>query len=184
MKDFIKSIFAGVMIGIAGSIYLSIDINWVGAIFFSIGLIIICLMEYNLYTGKVGYIKSYKDIPTMLKYILGNFIGVFLISLTTTTSSVDLVNTKLQIPYHLLLLKSIGCGLLMYVAVDEYKKHDRSLIGILCCIPAFILAGFEHSIADLFYVCCSGIFNWQIIIFIILVIIGNAIGALLHKIIQ
>ena len=183
MKDFIKSIFAGAMIGIAGSIYLSIDINWVGAIFFSIGLIIICLMEYNLYTGKVGYIKSYKNIPTMLKYILGNFIGVFLVSLTLTINSSTLVESKLQIPYWLLLLKSIGCGFLMFIAVDIYKQK-KNIIGIICCIPAFILAGFEHSIADLFYICCSGIFNWQIIIFIIIVIIGNAIGALLHKIIQ
>ena len=183
MKDFIKSIFTGIMIGIAGSIYLSIDTNWIGAIFFSIGLIIICLMNYNLYTGKVGYVESYKNIPTMLKYILGNFIGVLLISFTTKANTHDLIEAKLQIPYWLLLLKSIGCGFLMFIAVDIYKQK-KSIVGILCGIPAFILAGFEHSIADLFYICCSGIFNWQIIVFILIVIIGNAIGALLHKIIQ
>ena len=180
MKDFIKSIFAGIMIGIAGLIYLTIPINWIGAILFSIGLIIICLMGYNLYTGKIGYIDSYKKIPLMLKYILGNFIGVFLVSLTSTIDSSTLVEAKLQIPYWLLLLKSIGCGFLMFIAVDTYKQKN-SIIGIICGIPAFILAGFEHSIADLFYFCQSGMFNWQMIIFILIVIIGNAIGALLHK---
>lgn len=184
MQDFIKSIFAGLMIGIAGLVYLNVTTTWVAAILFSIGLIMICTLGYNLYTGKVGYVKSIKDAPKMLKYIIGNFIGVFLVSLTTTTSSADLVNAKLQIPYYLLLLKSIGCGLLMYIAVDEYKIHNKSLIGIICCIPAFILAGFEHSIADMFYLCCSGTFDVKYLIFIGIVLIGNAIGALLHKMIK
>lgn len=183
LQDFIKSIFAGLMIGIAGLVYLNVGIAWLGAILFSVGLIVICMLGYNLYTGKIGYIKSYKDIPKMLSFILGNLIGVFLISLTTTTSSYDLVNAKLQIPQYLVLLKSIGCGFLMYIAVDIYKKH-KNLIGIITCIPAFILAGFEHSIADLFYIFCSGIFNIKIIIFICIVIVGNAIGALLHKFIK
>lgn len=56
-------------------------------------------MGYNLYTGKIGYIDSYKKIPLMLKYILGNFIGVFLVSLTSTIDSSTLVEAKLQIPY-------------------------------------------------------------------------------------
>ena len=56
-------------------------------------------MGYNLYTGKIGYIDSYKKIPLMLKYILGNFIGVFLVSLTSSIDSSTLVEAKLQIPY-------------------------------------------------------------------------------------
>ena len=99
MQDFIKSIFAGIMIGIAGLVYLLVPLTWVAAILFSIGLIIICMMQYNLYTGKIGYIKSYKDIPIMLKYILGNFIGVLLVSFTSTIDSFALVEAKLQIPY-------------------------------------------------------------------------------------
>ena len=39
MQDFIKSIFAGLMIGIAGIIYLIVPLTWVAAILFSIGLI-------------------------------------------------------------------------------------------------------------------------------------------------
>ena len=44
-------------------------------------------MQYNLYTGKIGYIKSYKEIPIMLKYILGNFIGVLLVSFVSVVDS-------------------------------------------------------------------------------------------------
>ena len=120
----------------------------------------------------------------MLEYIIKSFIGVFLVSLATTTSSADLVNTKLQIPYYLLLIKSIGYELLMYIVDDEYKINNKSLIGIICCIPAFILTEVEHSIVDMFYLCCSGTFNVKYLIFIGIVLIGNAIGALLHKMIK
>jgi nitrite transporter NirC len=183
IQDFVKSIFAGFMIGIAGLIYTNVDNSWVGAILFSIGLIIICMFGYNLYTGKIGYIKSYKDIPKMLLYILGNFIGVYIMSLGAKTSTAEMVNAKLQIPLYLVLLRSMGCGFLMYIAVDGYKR-TKNIISIVCCIPAFILAGFEHSIADLFYVCCSGILNWQVVGFIVLVIFGNALGALWHKFVK
>ena len=183
MQDFIKSIFAGLMIGIAGIIYLIVPLTWVAAILFSIGLIIICMMQYNLYTGKIGYIKSYKEIPIMLKYILGNFIGVLLVSFVSVVDSSALVEAKLQLPYWLLLLKSIGCGFLMYIAVEIYKQN-HSIIGILCCIPAFIIAGFERSIADMFYIFNAHIFNLQTLLFILIVIVGNALGALLHKLIK
>lgn len=183
MKDFLKAIFAGIMIGIAGIIYISVEPKYIGAILFSIGLIIICIREYNLYTGKIGYITSIKDLPRMFLYILGNVIGVFLISQCTTVSSVDLVESKLALPHYLVLLKAIGCGFLMYLAVDIFKQQSK-LIGIIGCVPAFILAGFEHSIADILYIFRSGIYNWNALIFIIIVIIGNAIGALLHKLIK
>ena len=175
MSDFIKSVFAGLMIGIAGLVYLSVEIAWIGSILFSIGLIIVCILEYNLYTGKVGYIKSYKDIPKMFKYVIGNFIGVFLISLTTTVSSMDIVAAKLEIPYYLLLLKSIGCGLLMYIAVDIYK-NNKSIIGVLCCVPAFILAGFEHSIADMFYFAFAMNYSGQMFLSLFIIILGNFVG--------
>ena len=38
MKDFIKSVLAGIMIGIGGTIYLSLDNKVVGASLFGIGL--------------------------------------------------------------------------------------------------------------------------------------------------
>lgn len=181
IKNFISSIFAGIMIGIAGMLYINLGGTWYAAILFSIGLAVICVRQYHLYTGKIGYIENYKQILYMLLIILGNLIGVFLVSLTTLGTPAEvIVMNKLANPLWLVLLKAIGCGFLMYLAVDIYKTK-QSLVGVLCCIPAFILAGFEHSIADMFFVCVSGVFNLEIVIFIIVVLIGNAIGSLLHK---
>ena len=75
----IKSIFAGIMIGIAGTVYLRVDNNIVGALLFSIGLLVICMYGMNLYTGKIGYILINKlnYIYELLITILGNFIGTF-----------------------------------------------------------------------------------------------------------
>lgn len=180
MKEFIKAIFAGFMIGIAGTIYLKVEPSWIGAILFSIGLIIICLNGFNLFTGKIGYIKSYKEIPMMLVYILGNLLGVAAIAFITAVDANELVINKLTIPYHLVLLKSIGCGFLMYLAVNSYKIKN-SIIAIVGCVAAFIICGFEHSIADMFYMFCSNGFSIDKVIFIIIVLLGNTIGALLHK---
>ena len=183
MKEFIKSIFAGIMIGIAAIVKSQIPNPVVGSIMFSIGLLVIVLCEYNLYTGKIGYIKSYKEIPKYIIYIIGNFIGVYLTTFTIDIENKDIILAKMLNPTYLIFIKSIGCGFLMYVAVDIYKKH-KNILGIVSCVPAFLLAGYEHSIADMFYICISHIYNLQTLYFITIVIIGNAIGAILHKLIK
>lgn len=183
MNNLIKSIFAGIMIGIAGTVYINIPEKFIGAILFAVGLIVICYLNYNLYTGKVGYITSYKDIPFLLKCIFGNLIGVIFVALCNNIDTTTLIMNKLTVPLYITLLKGIFCGFLMYVSVDIFKKY-KNVIGICYCVPAFILAGFEHSIADMFYICCSNVFTIEVLIFILIVIIGNAIGALLHKFIK
>lgn len=180
MKEFIKSIFAGIMIGIAGTVYLNTPEKYIGAILFAVGLIVICYFNYNLFTGKIGYIKSYKNIPFLLQCLYGNFIGVFLVALCNNTDTSAIMLTKIDTPLYITLLKSIFCGFLMYVSVDTFKQK-QNIIGICYCIPTFVLAGFEHSIADLFYICCSNVLTFKMIPFIIIVILGNSIGALLHK---
>lgn len=185
LNKFIRAVAAGVMIGIAGAVYLAVGPP-LGAILFSLGLILICARGYNLYTGKIGYIKEPKDAIDMWIYIGGNALGTLLVAATQTISTTDLITTKLAMPWWLTLIKAIGCGILMYLAVDIYKQGYRTYdqatryIGIIVCIPAFILAGFEHSIADMFYIWLGGIYNWRILEFICIVILGNAIGANLH----
>ena len=77
-------------------------------------------------------------------------------------------------PAYLLLL----CLLLIYLAVDIYAKH-KTPVGIIFCIPVFILSGYEHSIADMFYFAASGIVSLKACGFIWTVILGNSIGGML-----
>ena len=182
LKCLVRAILAGMMIGIGGCVYLGCEVKWVGAILFAVGLFTIFSFRLDLYTGKVGYIfdndRSY--VPYLLVVILGNFIGCLILGLMMPLdAAVNLANAKLD-NYEFLpvLSKGVLCGMLMFIAADCYK-NTKSFIATFVCVPVFILAGFEHSIADMFYFCSAGAFSVESLVFIITVLIGNAIGGFL-----
>lgn len=88
-----------------------------------------------------------------------------------------LVANKLAIPIWIAFIKAIICGILIYVAVEAFKE-DRWYITILSVV-AFITCGAEHSIADICFIIAAGAFSLESLLFIIVVIIGKAIGSLL-----
>lgn len=151
-----------------------------GAIFFSIGLYLVLWFNLNLYTGKVGYINSVKETPNLLLIFIGNAIGCALAFMLSPAPFVTaLVAAKLSTPLGLVLIKSIICGILIYAGVDQYKKNKD--YAPLVIVPAFILVGAEHSIADICYFIIARIFSVEVVIFILIVAIGNAIGSLLWR---
>ena len=178
-----RAILAGMMIGVGGCVYLSCDVKWVGAILFAIGLFTIFSFRFDLYTGKVGYIPD-NPLSTYLPYlvivILGNFVGTLIVGLMMPLESAEvLANVKLDNAGPLqVLFKGVLCGLLMFIAADSYK-NTKSFLATFLCVPVFILSGFEHSIADMFYFCSAGMFTLESLTFILIVILGNAIGGLL-----
>jgi formate/nitrite transporter FocA (FNT family) len=179
LKEFIKSIAAGAAIAIGTSIYLALG-GWIGAVFFAIGLYLILWFKFNLYTGKVGYIKSIKDTPNLFAIFIGNLIGCCLIFiLLPSAAAATIVATKLSISLWLVLIKAIICGILIYAAVEQYKQGKEYAPAL--AVPAFILCGAEHSIADLCFLMAAGVFNLEAIIFILVVAIGNGIGSLLTR---
>ena len=82
-----------------------------------------------------------------------------------------------------IVLKGIFCGMLMFIAADVYKKK-QSYLGAFICVPVFILAGSEHSIADMYYFCASWTFSLEALAFILLVALGNAIGGVIIPVCQ
>ena len=82
MKCLVKSIIAGVMIGIGGTVYLSVENKVVGSVLFAIGLFAIVVYGFNLYTGKIGYLVTnfnFKYIKELVITLVGNFIGTFFV---------------------------------------------------------------------------------------------------------
>lgn len=75
------------------------------------------------------------------------------------------------------LIAAFFCGVLMYTAVAVYKEKG-TLLGVILCVPVFILSGFEHSVADLFYWFLAGKFTAGGTVFLALVILGNTLGGL------
>ena len=89
----------------------------------------------------------------------------------------EMCSAKLaQYPLHTF-IRGFFCGILMYLAVSIYKEKNTAL-GVLFCVPVFILCGFEHSIADMYYFGVSGIFSARIVLFMVLVVAGNTFGAM------
>lgn len=168
-----KSILAGFCIGIGSLVYLQTERPY-NAFLFSIGLIMILFFQFDLYTGKIAYVH-YGDAKKMLKMLIGNLIGCCLMFAFPNETAVSLMATKLEAPLFLVFIKSVICGVLVYTAVEAWKKSQWYLT--ILSIAVFILAGAEHCIADACYIISSRNFNIGTLIFFITCVFGNSIGA-------
>ena len=185
VKTILKSILAGVLIALAGVVYLSCTDKVVGSFLFSFGLCLVIILEANLYTGKVGYIKSVDDLSEVLFMLILNLVSAYLVGLISGMgpmhdSAIAIVTTKLETEWWITLLKSIGCGICIYGAVEGYKK-TKSFIPVILGVMCFILAGFNHVVADAFYIGAARFGSLQ---YLLLVAIGNAIGSILIRLLQ
>lgn len=188
MKRLFSGISAGILISIGGSTFLASDNKYVGAMFFCVALICICAKSYFLFTGKVGYLfedHSKQQIGDVLLALLGNAIGTIACGYVlgfalpnVADAALTACTAKLEQTILMAFVRGVFCGILMYLAVSIYKEKG-SYISVLFCVPAFILAGFEHSIADMFYFAASGIVSLRATGFIWIVILGNALGGML-----
>ncbi len=188
-KDLLDGVAAGVLITIGGAIFLALPENkYVGAFLFSVALLCICFKGYNLFTGKVGFMvygHDKKAFLTLFAGLVGNVVGtlVFGIALSFALPNLNaqaevLCNAKFTQELYQTLIRAIFCGILMYLAVSVFKEN-KTVVGIIFCIPVFILAGFEHSIADMAYFATARIFTPKALLFIATVVLGNALGGML-----
>ncbi len=189
----IDGVLAGAMVSIGGAVLLSCDNRVVGAVLFCIALLSICWFGFNLYTGKVGFLLADHSRAAMTQAfvgLLGNALGTLLFGLLIAAALPQLREAALtacekrltQLPWQTL-LRGFFCGMLMYTAVWSFRERKTPL-GILFCIPVFVLSGFEHSIADMFYFALAGLFRLQSLWFLLLVVLGNSLGGLFIPFLQ
>lgn len=178
---FVKSILAGALIALAGMLYLKSSDKVVGAFLFSLGLCTVFMTKSLLYTGRVGYIENKGHIFGCIFILIFNLIAAFGIgSIWKLTYGVSnafdsrMTKTILQ-----LVIDSIGCGAIIFLAVEFWTRH-KSFGMVILCVMAFILAGFEHSIADMFYF-AAGNLTWEGLLRLLIIILGNATGSLLIR---
>lgn len=176
--NIVKAILAGFMIGIGGYAYTSQENPYIGAFLFSIGLITVILYKLPLYTGRIAFITKH-GWGHILYMLVGNFFGAAICGIILPCNTQEIVSNKLsQSPIETLFL-AIGCGLMIYLAVVLYQ-HTTSLFAIVLPVMVFILSGFEHCIADMYYFVSTDIpVSLRSLAFIILVITGNSIGAII-----
>lgn len=188
LSRILSGLCAGLIISIGGTVFLSCENRYVGAVLFCVALLCICFRGYSLFTGKVGFLPEKhgkEEYSVVFLGLFGNTVGTVLGGLAIRMALPDLgdkanllCTAKLTQTVPQTLLRAFFCGILMYLAVSIYRDQKR-IAGILFCIPTFILCGFEHSIADMFYFAASGILSFRAFLFLLLVICGNAAGAIL-----
>ena len=195
LRTLLLGIAAGFCIGIGGIVFLRCENSHLGAVLFSVGLLTILVFGFNLFTGMVGnltdrlFAREWSYLFTVAVVWLGNLIGTGLAALAVRPTrlgdaiakkSLALAETKLADDWYSLILLGVFCGMLMYIAVAGFKNNIGKK-DTLCCllvvfgVVVFIVAGFEHSIADMFYFWLSGTMH-RAIVPLLLITLGNAIG--------
>lgn len=82
------SILAGILIGIAGRIYLNVG-GVAGAILFAAGLIVILLFGLKLFTGKAGLIATEEiSFIELCGIWCGNFLGTAVAAMSLSSSQI------------------------------------------------------------------------------------------------
>lgn len=204
LKVLLYGIYAGLAIGL-GSLAFTVTSAYLttteGKIFasclFSIGLILVCVLGLQLYTGKIGVVFDNREklkenainLPIML---VGNAIGAFALGILChfifmnvpeIASKIEAISVG-KTSSNFVLLEGIFCGALVYIAVYCYKNFQNwgmKIIGIITAVTLFVYCGFQHCIANMFYFGMA--FNWNINMLwnLLIVILTNSVGALLVR---
>ena len=193
MANLKSSLFAGVLIAIAGWGFLANPV--LGMFLFCVGLIAVVKYQTRLYTGTAGFLSSWRDLPSLLLILLGNIVGCLAVASVALVSplplgeaAIKVISSRLAVGWWGTGLLAIGCGLLMSLAVDFARKNRdfSDWLPLLFAVPAFILCGFPHCVADAFY-CCVYLFSASDIPWLSLaayygaIVLGNFIGCNIYR---
>ena len=179
MKELInKSIGAAILIGLGNYALLKLG-NPIGPVIFALGLLGVCYMGQNLFTGKCGFLFEdsikFSDLMIILavNLLAGYLVGVIFsfADKDIVTAAVSKVATwEFSLSFF---IRAILCGVIMYIAVLLYRKGTP--LGIIYGIPLFIFCGFQHCIANIITLGVACTLHSSII----LAILGNFIGSLI-----
>jgi formate/nitrite transporter FocA (FNT family) len=200
-------VFAGMAIAIGGTASLLASNllaglwgKFVGALLFSLGMFTVISFGLKLFTGMVSGIPTMgaKNLWQLPVCFLANAAGVALFALivrfsfigdTLATQAQTLISGKLGDEYWAIkaLCSAIACGILITFSVwaPRYapEKTLSATVGVLLPIVVFVFCGFDHSVANVFYICLIGEFTWQALGYLALAIVGNVIGGVLFPLV-
>ena len=201
-----KGVLAGLAIGLGGFLFTLMTYalpnelgKILGALLFPIGLSIVCIFKFFLFTGKIGLVfegKQSKDfyINLPLMYI-GNIIGSLILGyicyaifrntdLFIRISNIAINKTNFDSGYEyylMLIVKSLITGLCVYLAVKSYGLIKNKIIGVLLIfvfIFIFVYIGGDHCVANMYYFSFANSWTGYAILNIVLATICNSIGTI------
>lgn len=201
----IDGILSGFTLGVGGMVSLSSDNRYVGAFLFALGLFTIVQFKYGLFTGKVGYIVNrdpayiLEVLVTLVSNAAGTLFAAVLLRqtrfFTAAISGMDItieervssmISGKINDSILSIFILSIFCGMLMFIAVEANRQcrakgnFAGALFGVVFPVVVFIICGFNHCVADMFYYFFCGCPDIpKGIVYFIFAITGNAVGGML-----
>lgn len=197
-KTFVYGILAGVCIALGGTAFLALDNKVLGALFFTVGLFTICTFGFSLFTGKVCYVferdKSYAiDLPIMW---LGNLVGTWLTAQAELATrqgaglaekASTLCSVKLNDSLWSVFILAVFCDIMIFIAVDGYAKNPHELgkyLSLFFGVMVFILCGFEHCVANMYYFSMAGVWGGRALLYIVVMSLGNAVGGVIFPLLR
>lgn len=191
-KIFLSALLAGAIVAVGGTAYLSIESGVIGALFFTVGLFVICTRGLHLFTGKVCYVfnndRAYaKTLPVIW---LGNLAGAVIVAAAeqfTRLSALDMraqaiCQTKLSEPLMGAFILAVFCNVMIYVAVEGYRSNPHELgkyLALFFGVCVFILCGFEHCVANMYYFTMGGAWSLRSLGYLLVMTLGNAVGGVI-----
>lgn len=174
-KMILLGVFAGMFIASAGvgatfgNVYGG---KIAGACIFTAGLAMVVVAGSELFTGNNlmvialfnRKIKLHQLLKNWLLVFLGNFIGALFVAVVAVISGafdqipdtvVATANVKVNLGFFEALLKGIMCNFLVCIAVwmaTAASTVTGKIAAVFLPIMLFVLCGFEHSIANMFYI--------------------------------
>lgn len=160
---------AGIFISMGAMVYLSIPNKTVGSLFFSTGIFLVLNLHNMLITRVcplIVYDRTYRWNDIVVSWI-GNGIGTLIAALVILFSRFEGViretvrtvgDTKLDDTPQSLFVLGILCACFVAFAVLVGAKQKQGSFGqifyVWLFITAFVFCGFEHIVADMFYIAC------------------------------
>ena len=172
-----KSAGAALLIALGDYVLLKIG-SPIGPFLFALGLLGVCYMGQNLFTGKCGFLfADHIPIGELLLILLGNLAAGWIFGWVFSLADPALIpaaaekiaSWEFSLAFF---LKACLCGVVMYVAVLLYRKGTP--LGILFGIPLFIFCGLQHCIANVITLGVARAWDWSLP----LAVAGNFAGSL------
>jgi formate/nitrite transporter len=150
--------------------------RWLAGLAFSLGLILVVIAGAELFTGNNLVVMSLVDGHITLTQLLrnwgvvfvGNFVGAVSIVLAVWlargwelgggdvgVSALSIAAAKTSLPFEVVFVRGILCNVLVCLAVwlaMAGKTLVDKVVAIIFPIAAFVAAGFEHSIANMYFI--------------------------------
>jgi formate/nitrite transporter len=184
-KRMIMSIMAGLYISLGAQGFMVTYENlFLRAAVFPVGLMLIVLVGGELYTGNclmtfaylqkkitlVDYVKS------LLQVFIGNMAGALIVvgllyfggvynNTALSETVVKIANSKLSLTFMQSLSKGILCNILVSLGVwfaTTAKDTTGKILGCWFPVMLFVLCGYEHVVANMFYLPMAAIFDHSI----------------------